>query len=131
MDYAFLKTAKSTMSDIMDIPTFLGTLFQFRDRIHLAHLATNSYAIHKATEKLYEVLLDHIDTLCETQQSNELLKITIIESQTNSDGLGIVEELISFIEKNRNIFLESYSQQILDNIIEVSKQTLYRIKMLK
>lgn len=128
MEYTFLKT-KSNVIPVMDIPTFIGTLFQFRDRIHLAHLATTSYAQHVALNDLYEGLLDQIDTLVETAQSEGLLKITIPQSDPSNES--VVKELLDFVRMNRNIFPYSYQQQILDNVEEITNRTLYKITFLK
>lgn len=128
MDYAFLKPTQGVKSN-MDIPTFLGTLFQFRDRIHLAHLATGSYAQHMALGSLYEDLLDEIDTLVETAQADGILSINI--PQSNPSNEGVAQELLDFVRINRNIFPYSYQQQLLDNVEEMASRTVYKIKFLK
>lgn len=43
----------------------LGQLFQSRDIMHLTHLATTSYAEHKALNKAYDGLLSLLDDLIE------------------------------------------------------------------
>lgn len=128
MDYAFLKPTQGVMSK-MDIPTFLGTLFQFRDRIHLAHLSTGSYAQHMALGSLYEDLLDEIDTLVETAQADGILSINI--PQSNPSNEGVAQELLDFVRMNRNIFPYSYQQQLLDNVEEMTSRTIYKLKFLK
>lgn len=128
LDYSFLKPPQISVTQ-MDIPTFIGTLFQFRDRIHLAHLATGSYAAHVALNDAYEGLLDQIDTLTETAQSEGLLKITIPQSDPSNET--VVQDLLAFVRTNRNIFPYSYQQQILDNIEELASKTIYKLKFLK
>lgn len=131
LDYSFLKSnvVQLPMSNQMDIPTFIGTLFQFRDRIHLAHLSTGSFAVHKALGSLYEGLLDQIDTLTETAQSEGLLKITIPQSDPSNES--VAQELLDFVRTNRHIFPYSYQSQIIDNIEEITSRCCYKIKFLK
>lgn len=123
MTYSFLNKT-------MDIPSFIGTLFQFRDRIHLVHLNTNSYSAHKALNSLYEDLLDIIDTLVESAQTDQLLNITIPQSQTSND-LGVVQELLDFVRTNRGTFPYSFQQNELDNLELKVSSTLYKLKFLK
>lgn len=132
MDYSFLKSAQvSQVTSGLDIPSFLGTLFQFRDKIHLAHLHTTSYAAHKATETLYKSLLDQIDTLVETAQTDTLLSITIPQSDSNSSNEQVANDLLNFVRTNRGVFPYSFQQQILDNIEELASKTVYKLKFLK
>ncbi len=123
MTYSFLNKT-------MDIPSFIGTLFQFRDRIHLVHLNTNSYSAHKALNSLYEDLLDIIDTLVESAQTDQLLNITIPQSQTSND-LSVVQELLDFVRTNRGTFPYSFQQNELDNLELKVSSTLYKLKFLK
>jgi len=114
----------------MDIPSFIGTLFQFRDRIHLVHLNTNSYSAHVALNSLYDDLLGIIDTLVESAQTDQLLNITIPQSQTSND-LGVVQELLDFVRTNRGIFPYSFQQNELDTLELKVSSTLYKLKFLK
>ena len=126
IQYSFLTPPAASQ---MDIPTFIGTLFQFRDRIHLAHLATGSYAAHVALGSLYEGLLDQIDTLTETAQSEGLLKITIPQSDPSNEN--VAQELLDFVRTNRHVFPYSYQSQIIDNIEEIASRCCYKIRFLK
>lgn len=116
-------------SPAITIPVFIGTLFQFRDRIHLAHLSTTSYASHIALNDLYEGLLDQIDTLTETAQAEGLLKITIPQSDPSDES--VAQELLDFVRTNRYIFPYSYQSQIIDNIEEMASKSVYKIRFLK
>lgn len=130
--YSFLKPLTSVSIQVgADIPTFLGTLFQYRDKFHLAHLNTTSYAQHVALNDLYEGILDQIDTLVETAQAEGLLSISIPQSSTSDSNVGSVKELLDYVRMNRNIFMYSYQQQILDNIEELLSRTIYKLTYLK
>lgn len=122
-------TKLTQSSQTITIPTFIGTLFQFRDRIHLAHLATGSYAVHSALNDLYEGLLDQIDALAESAQAEGLLKITIPQSDPSDES--VAQELVDFVRTNRYIFPYSYQSQIIDNIEELGTKTIYKLRFLK
>ncbi|MBP7006937.1 MAG: hypothetical protein KBB16_02660 [Candidatus Pacebacteria bacterium] len=117
------------LNPAITIPVFIGTLFQFRDRIHLAHLSTTSYASHGALNELYEGLLDQIDALAESAQAEGLLKITIPQSDPSDES--VAQELLDFVRTNRYIFPYSYQNQIIDNIEELGCKTVYKVRFLK
>lgn len=112
------------------IEQFLGTLFQYRDKIHLAHLSTNSYAAHAALNESYEALLDFIDDLVETAQSDKILSLTIPQSST-ADSQNSVQELLDYVQSNKYVFTESYQLNILDELTSSLKKTIYKLKHLK
>lgn len=114
----------------LTIEQFLGTLFQYRDKIHLAHLSTNSYAAHVALNESYESLIDFIDDLVETAQSDKILSLTIPQSST-SDSQNSVQELLDFVQNNKYVFTESYQLNILDELTSSLKNTIYKLKHLK
>lgn len=115
----------------ISIEQFLGTLFQYRDKIHLAHLHTTSYAQHVALNDAYEGLLDEIDTLVETAQTESLLNLIIPQSSTQDSNESVVQELLTYVKSNRNIFPYSYQQQVIDNIEELLSRTIYKLRFLK
>lgn len=122
--------APKVTSSKMSMGQFIGTLFQYRDLAHLAHLKTSSYAQHMALNEFYDGLLDQIDTLTETAQADSLLDITIPASSSTMSTPNIAAEVLSFIAQNRSIFPDSYQQQIIDNIVELAKRTTYKITKL-
>lgn len=122
--------SKPTESQPVSVETFIGTLFQYRDKIHLAHLSTNSYAAHMALNESYEYLLDIIDDLVETAQSDKILNLTIPQSST-SDSQNSVQELLNYVQNNRYVFVESYQLNILDELVSSLNKTIYKLKHLK
>ena len=50
------------------IQELIGRVFAARDIAHRAHWRTTSYSEHKALNKFYESLPDHIDGIVETHQ---------------------------------------------------------------
>lgn len=112
------------------IEQFLGTLFQYRDKIHLAHLSTNFYAAHVALNESYESLLGFIDNLVETAQSDKILSIIIPQSST-ADSQNSVQELLDYVQNNKHVFTESYQINIIDELTSSLKKTIYKLKHLK
>lgn len=115
----------------VDIPSFIGVLFQYRDKIHLAHLKTTSYASHMALNSLYEGLLDIIDTLVETAQTDSILSITIPQSDTKEVNENVAQELLDYVRTNRNIFPHSFQQNEIDTLEALLSSTIYKLKFLK
>jgi len=116
---------------LLDIPKFVGMLFYYRDMLHLCHLSTESYSTHKALNSLYDDLLDFIDTLVETSQTQEILNIEIPSSSSTKDAIGLVENLLSFVKSNRYVFPYSFQQNVLDEIESAVSKTIYKLKFLK
>ena len=114
-----------------DISIFIGHLFTFRNDIHLAHLNTKSYAKHIALNELYTGMLDIIDNLAETAQTDKLLNITIPASMTsNTEPLTMVESMLSYIRENRQTFPYSFQQNEIDNLELLLSKTIYKLKFL-
>jgi hypothetical protein len=117
--------------DIITSSQFFGKLFQSRDTSHLIHLRTKSFAIHKALNKYYDEILELTDTLIESYQGNNQIVNIKIDSSIATDPIVHLNDLKAYIEKNRDIFKESYLQNIIDTIMQLINQTLYRLINLK
>jgi hypothetical protein len=111
------------------IEGFLGKMFQFRDRIHLAHLSVTSFAQHLALDDVYKSMLDTIDTLVESAQTDNILTITIPESTTNPNS-NILQECLDYIRANRYVFPYSFQQNEIDSLEQLLSSNIYKIKFL-
>lgn len=114
---------------------FFGKLFQIRDQIHLTHLKVSgigSFASHKALNEFYDEILDLTDGLIESYQGKYgLLNITI-ESSTVVDPISTLKELTKLTESTAyNMFKETWVQNQLDEISQLTYQTLYKLQNLK
>jgi hypothetical protein len=81
----------------------IGTLFEFRIKLHLMHLATDSFAVHKALNKAYEAVNDFIDSFAEmfmgAKGSKDLVQsIGTINADANGDPITVVSELEAFLK---------------------------------
>lgn len=80
----------------------LSRLFEFRIKLHLMHLATDSFAEHQALGKMYEGLDDFIDGFAETfmgaKGSKDLAKGSMsISVSADGDSMAVLDDLQSFI----------------------------------
>ena len=111
---------------------FFGTLFQARTIIHQLHLKTTSFAQHKALNEAYDEILDIADTLIEsTQGLDGIIEFVTPEARTFKNATEYTRELYNYIKQNRNIFPESFQQNIIDEIQTLLAQTLYKLINLK
>ena len=119
---------------------FVSKMFESREMAHIFHLQAvgdGSYAKHKALDTYYKNILELIDTLIEVYQG----QYDIIENyetiDSNSNKMEAVQyfiELAEFIKSTRKIaFLEedTHLQNIIDEMVQLMYQTLYKLKNLK
>lgn len=117
-------TTKPTPSE------FIGKLFACRDIAHLAHLKTQSYAQHVALGDYYGGLLDLIDGLTEAIQGLRGLLNISIPATTHQEPLKYIQDVYKWIDQNRDIFKETFIQNIIDEIQHLNAQTIYKLKNL-
>ena len=129
--YAEGNTENSTIPMTPTIESFLGELFMYRNLIHLAHLNTQSYATHVALNDLYEGLLEHIDTLVETAQTETILNISIPGCNSSEANVSCANSLLDCVRSKRYVFPHSFQQNICDEIEELTSKTIYKLKFLK
>lgn len=107
---------------------FIGTLFQSRDAMHIAHLQTTSYAEHKALNSYYDGILDLTDTFTEAYFGrNKRVEIVIPESK-NVEAISHLKELRSIIDTERANY-NSELQNIMDEMIALLDKTLYLLTL--
>lgn len=117
-----------------ELNTFFSKLFAVRDHAHKLHLSTKSYAQHKALDGFYEGLLDLIDQIIETYQGEyDLVKISASSEKQSDDPVTFIGDFASELKKVRRYFSEddTHLQNIMDEIIALSYQTLYKLRFLK
>lgn len=112
---------------------FFGSLMAVRQNAHILHLASKSYAEHKALGEFYESLTDLTDTLIETYQGQ--YGIVIVEQSANKE-----KDALSFLNKAAAEFVDAHElfdkkdthlHNILDEIVALTYQTHYKVKFLK
>jgi hypothetical protein len=112
---------------------FFGRLFAIRQNAHVLHLASKSYAEHKALNSFYEKLTDLLDSLIEIYQGQ--YGLVTVEQSTSKE-----KEALSFLEKAAEEFTSAHElfekkdthlHNTLDEITALTYQTIYKVKFLK
>lgn len=107
-------------------------LFESKQTTHLYHLKTNSYSEHKALQKFYEGIEGFTDTFIETYQGQYgILKIEKINSSDVADISNYLEDCAKIFIIGRDSLSDSHLKNVLDEILTLTYQTLYKIKYLK
>lgn len=107
---------------------FIGTLFQSRDTMHIAHLQTTSFAEHKALNGYYDSILDLTDKFAEAYfGQNKRVEIIIPESK-NMDSMSHMKELQAILNTERNNY-SSELQNIIDEMLDLVDKTLYLLTL--
>lgn len=116
--------------------TFFGELISFRNSLKLTHWSITgkgSYEIHMSLDQAIDSLVEITDRLVETTYALEgTLDIVIPETSRPQDFIKHIEGFYHHVEESRKqIFLESFSQSILDDVQESIQQLLFRLKRLE
>lgn len=112
---------------------FFGKLFQLRDQIHLAHLSTKSYAQHVALGAYYDEILDLTDSLIESYQGKYGIVNISIPSATKVEPITTLKAIAILTDSGSvyNQFKETWIQNQLDEISQLTYQTIYKLVNLK
>jgi hypothetical protein len=79
---------------------FVGTMFHSATITHLQHLATKSYAQHKALQKYYEAIPDLVDAYAEAFQGRfGIITGYDVEFHKNSNPKAYVKGLLTFLDE--------------------------------
>lgn len=107
-----------------------------RTQIHIYHLQTKSFAVHKALNDYYDGVVDLFDGLVESYQG----KHGIVEnykcdgydnySSVNS-AIEYLQKLDKTIEGSRKSIKESFIQNQIDTVQELIYSTIYKLKFLE
>jgi hypothetical protein len=113
------------------VKMFFGKLFMYSSLSKLLHLSVNSYAQHKALQELYESINNLVDDLVESYQTEKIIQFNIPEAKISNSAIIEVNNMLSWIRANRNIFTYSFQQNIIDEIEQSISSTLYKLKFLQ
>lgn len=117
------------------IKDLVSKLFEARQVSHTAHLQTKSYAEHKALDSFYNSILDLADTFIETYQGQYgiVSGYESISIEKESDIVKYLEDFADTIKSNRKNLNEddTHLHNILDEIMALTFQTIYKLKFLK
>lgn len=104
-------------------------------QVHIFHLQTGSYAEHKALQGYYEGIDDLADSLIEAYQGEfgileNYMSFDIEKYESGEQVIQFFEMLMGVVNEGRED-LPPYLQNIVDTIIELIRQTIYKLKFLK
>ena len=117
-----------------DIQQFMGLLFASRDYAHKAHLATESYAEHKALNSFYDGIVDLADSLAESWMGRNEKKIGEIPTINVPKGepLAVMKRLLEVVQDTRDFCSDdTVLSNIIDEIEALYSSTIYKLKFLK
>lgn len=112
---------------------FFGSLMAARQQAHVLHLASRSFAEHKALGSFYDSLTDLTDQIVETYQGQYGLVELDIKPQASKSAQSFLESLAIEFKDARKLFSEkdTHLHNIVDEIVALTYQTLYKVKFLK
>lgn len=124
-----------TVATNAKIGTFIGKLFSFNSSLKLFHwhiTGKGSYAQHMAFDEAIDDLLDIIDRITETTYAVKGdLAITIPETKVPTNIVNHCEDFYNYVNSQRPLFEEAFSQAIIDDYTEAIQQLIYRLKRLE
>lgn len=116
-------------------PELIAFLFMSRDYGHRAHLRSQSYAQHVALGDFYSQLTDKIDTLVECYQGrNGIIDIPVVEIDGQTEPVTALQAHLDMVEGVRGQAIppsDSALNNILDEVVAIYLQTLYKLKFLR
>ena len=121
-----------------NISKFFSKLFEAREMAHIYHLQVKgddgSYAAHMALGSFYDSLLGLIDSVIEVYQGQygivEEYDVIDTKDTKTKEKVEYFEELASFVKSERKCISaeDTHLQNIIDEIIALIYQTLYKLK---
>lgn len=114
---------------------FLGQIVSFRQSLKLIHWSVTgkgSYETHISLDQAIDTLTGVTDRLVETSFALlGTLDIVIPETHRPKVYIPYIEDFYQYVETNRSVFKESFSQSIVDDFQEAVIQLLFRLKRLE
>ena len=116
------------------VAEFLSVIKNSSPQVHIFHNQTTKFAEHMAISGYYDDVLDIVDRLTETY-SGLYGNVVGYQAQnykdwsSTADTLAYFQSLYQYVQANRNIFKESFLQNIIDELSEMLSQTIYKLKL--
>lgn len=134
MSTSTLKAPKVSKENEL-LGSFLGEVFAFNNSLKLYHwhvTGVGSYAQHIALDQAVGDLVGLTDRWVETTYALKGdLAIVIPETKNPSNIIEHAEKFYTYVEKQRELFTEAFTQSIIDDYVEAIQQLLYRLKRLQ
>jgi hypothetical protein len=116
-----------------DMGIVFSKLFEARDFAHKAHLETKSYSQHKALDGFYSGILDLTDGLIESYFGKYGIQKIQIAQIKDAEPIGYLEDFANFMEQAHASVdkKDTWIQNQIDEILQLTFSTLYKLKNLK
>lgn len=116
--------------------TLVSGILHSRTQIHIYHLQTKSFAVHKALNDYYDGVVDLFDGLVESYQGKhgiiEDYKCDGYDNYTSvNSAIEYLQKLDKTIENSRKSVKESFIQNQIDTVQELIYSTIYKLKFLE
>ena len=133
----------------MIVPSFsnlVGTLIMSAGHMHLAHFVVGngkegSYAAHVALQSYYEEMPELADALAEhilkstyIDEYDDVSRYLINDSEPSATPIAYLESLKTFVSTARTALFNEEDQPVqslIDDIVNLIEQTLYKLIRLK
>ena len=129
------KPAGAADSEHSKISRFFGEIFSFNSSLKLIHwnvTGAGSYAAHLSLDEAITTLLEVTDRIVETTYARVGdLNIVIPETKKPNNYIAHIESFYDYVEEQRALFAEAFTQSILDDYQEGIEQLLFRLKRLQ
>jgi DNA-binding ferritin-like protein len=114
-----------------NVADFISTLFHSSTVTHFMHLATDSYAVHKALGKYYPEIVELTDSYAETYSgAYEKIKDFPENFHNAKDPVKYLTSIKDYVYKNRKALPDDTElQNIVDEIAALIDSTLYRLTL--
>ena len=117
----------------MGYEILIKKLFEARQIIHNEHLATNSFAVHKALGKFYEEIIEIADELAEVYQGEfGLLDLSGPINAVRVEPTAYLKDLANFLKGAPTLIgddFQCYHQNILDTATALCYRTVYMLTL--
>ena len=115
------------------IDGLIATTFAARNKAHLEHWNTKSYAEHVALGDFYEEVINAVDAFVECYQGKFGLvgKVKLVPS--TQDICEMLKEDAAWMEEHRDELCKGVNAlgNLLDNIVDLYLKTLYKLENLR
>lgn len=112
-----------------EIAKAIGIMFMSRTLAHMSHLATKSYAEHKALNEFYDDIVDLVDDLAEAAQGQYgILDVPFVNMSGNiKDPVGMLQGHLRQLDACMSGCDEDYLMNVYQEIQKCYRSTLYKL----
>ena len=119
----------------MDFAKLISYLLHSRTQIHIFHWQTQSFAEHMALNTYYDEIVELIDGIVEAWMGKYgILKgysnFNLMEYTNVQQVIAYLEALCEAIDATYDIVTDTYIQNLLDGITELTRSTIYKLQNL-